>query len=56
MQNLVVVESSHDVEHAVYGLDVREEGIPESFALRRAFYEARNVGYLEVGCGMYLVC
>ena len=48
MQYFVVVECSDDVEHAVYGLDVGEEGVAKSFSLRSTFDETGNICYLQV--------
>ena len=42
-----VLESPHDVDDAVHGLDVREEGVAEAVALGRIPNEAGNVHDIE---------
>jgi hypothetical protein len=48
MQYFIIVKCSDNVEHAVYGLDVREEGVAKSFSLRSTLDEPSNIGDLQI--------
>jgi hypothetical protein len=48
VQYFIIIKSSDNVEHAVYGLDVREEGVAESFSLRSTLDEPSNIGDLQI--------
>jgi hypothetical protein len=48
MQYFIIIKCSDNVEHAVYGLDVRQEGVAESFSLRSTLDEPSNIGDLQI--------
>jgi len=48
VQNLVVVESTHDVVHAIDSLDVTQEGISQARTLARPLDQARNIRNLQI--------
>jgi hypothetical protein len=48
VQNLVVVESTHDVVHAIHGLDVTQEGISQTRTLARALDQACDIRNLQI--------
>jgi hypothetical protein len=48
VQYFIIIKCSNNVEHAVYGLDVREEGVAKSFSLRSTLDEPRDIGDLQI--------
>lgn len=49
VSDIRIVKSSHDVENSVSSLDVRQEGVSETFSLGGSSHETGNVDHLQDG-------
>ena len=49
MRDVVVFKTPHDVHHRVHFADMGQEFVAQSFAVRRAFDQSRDVHEFEYG-------